>query len=119
VCKIEKGGPLAPFAPLSCWHIDEETCLPIGVDIRKPPQLEGETCPLGTDYIKNHPLLEPQLLPQLHEKIVCETKSVRVGLETTTFINVWTPLIDNTMSIRWHKDYRARDRRTWVCSCET
>jgi hypothetical protein len=57
-----------PFAPSSCWCIDEKTCLLIGVDIQKPPQLKGETHLLGIDCVKDHPLLELQLLPQFHEK---------------------------------------------------
>ncbi len=53
---------------MPCWHIDEETCPLASVDIQKPPRLEGKTCPLGIDCDKDHPSLEPQLLPQHHEK---------------------------------------------------
>ncbi len=46
-----------PFTPpTSCWHINEERCLSIGVNIQKPLQLERETCLLGTDHDKNCPL---------------------------------------------------------------
>jgi hypothetical protein len=54
--------------PTPCWHINEKTHPPIGADIQKPPQLEGETCPLGTNHDKNHLSLEPQLLPQPRKK---------------------------------------------------
>jgi hypothetical protein len=70
VCKTEKRTPLlpVPFAPHAILHIDEEIHPPIGVNIRKPPHLEGETCPLGIEHDKNHCLPEPQLSPQHHEK---------------------------------------------------
>jgi len=53
---------------MPCWHIDEKTHPPIGVNIQKPPQLEGKTCSLRTDRNKNHTSHEPQLLLQPHEK---------------------------------------------------
>jgi hypothetical protein len=57
-----------PLLPTPCWHIDEKTCSPIGVNIQKPSQLEGKTCPLEIDPNKNHILLEPQLSSQPHKK---------------------------------------------------
>jgi hypothetical protein len=53
---------------MPCWHTDEKTYSPIGVDIQKLLWREGKTCPLGTNCNKDHPLLEPQLSQQPHEK---------------------------------------------------
>jgi len=82
---------------MPCWHIDEKTCSPIGVNIQKPPQLEGKTCPLEIDRNKNHIVLEPQLSSQPHKKKTYEIKSTRVGSTMTTFTNVQTPSTNNTM----------------------
>ncbi len=54
---------------MPCWHIDEETHPHIGVNIRKSPHLEGETCLLGTDCNKDHPL--PKLQLSLHPMKKC------------------------------------------------
>jgi hypothetical protein len=62
---------------MPCWHTNEKTCPPIGVKIQKPPQLEGKTCPLGTDHNKNHTSPEPQLsLEPKKKKKTCEIKSI-------------------------------------------
>jgi hypothetical protein len=53
---------------MPCWHIDEKTCSPTNLNIQKPPQLEGETCPLGTNHNKDHPSFKSQLLLQPHEE---------------------------------------------------
>jgi hypothetical protein len=62
--KLKEEGLHRPLFPTPCWHIDEETHLPIALDIQKSPQLERETCLLGTDYNKDHPL--PKLQQSLH-----------------------------------------------------
>jgi hypothetical protein len=54
--------------PMPCWHFNEKISPPTNVNIQKPPQLKGKTCPLRTDHNKNHPSHEPQLLSQPHKK---------------------------------------------------
>ncbi len=56
--KFRKEGLKCPSFSMPCWHSDEKTCLLVGEDIQKPLQLEGETCLLGIDRDKYHPLLE-------------------------------------------------------------
>jgi hypothetical protein len=41
VCKTKRVGLPCPSFPTPCWHIDEKTCLPIGVNISKLSQLKG------------------------------------------------------------------------------
>jgi hypothetical protein len=45
--------------PTPCWHIDDETHLLVGVDIRKPIQLEQKTCSSIINHDKNYPSLKP------------------------------------------------------------
>jgi hypothetical protein len=62
---------------MSSWHIDEKIRPPIGVNIQKFQQLERETCLLGTNCNKDHPLPKLQLLllmcSQLLEGFKCES----------------------------------------------
>jgi hypothetical protein len=53
--KLREEGIWCPSLPTPC----EEICLPTGVDIRKCPQLERETCLLSIDRDKDHLLSEP------------------------------------------------------------
>jgi hypothetical protein len=61
--KLKEEALQCPLLLTPYWHIDEKIHLPTGVNIRKPPQLEGETCLLGIEHDKIHCLLEPQLSP--------------------------------------------------------
>jgi hypothetical protein len=51
---LKEEGLLCISLFMPCWHINEETHLPIGVHTQKPLQLEGETCPPWTNHNKNH-----------------------------------------------------------------
>jgi hypothetical protein len=73
--KLKEEGLQCPSFPIACWHIDEKTRPPIGVDIKKPPQLEGKTCPLGTNHDKNYLPPKPQLVATPQERTTHETKS--------------------------------------------
>jgi len=59
--QLKKEGLQCPSSPMSRWHIDEETHLHVGVNTQKPLQLEGKTCPLGTNCDKDYPLPKLQL----------------------------------------------------------
>ncbi len=107
-----------PLLPMPCWHIDEEICSPYGVNIQK--LLQGETCPLGTNCDKDHPLPKLQLSLQTHEeKQPMKPNQTQMGLTMTMFANVQTPLIDNTMSSQRYEDRRAKSEGTWVYFWET
>ncbi len=107
VCtKLKEEGLECPSLSMPYWHTNEETCLPINVDIQKLPHLEEETYLLRIDHNKNHPSLQSQLLLQSHEKKTAhETKSTRMQSAITTFVNV-----NST-----HKDFKSKNERTWVC----
>jgi hypothetical protein len=60
--KLKKEDLECPSFPMSCWHIDVETHPHVGVNTQKPLQLEGKTCPLGTNCDKDCPLPKLQLL---------------------------------------------------------
>jgi hypothetical protein len=66
--KLKEEGLECPLFPMPCWHIDEETHPPTSLNIQKSPQLEKETCLLGTDCNKDHPLLKLQLSSHPHKK---------------------------------------------------
>ncbi len=98
----------------SCWHINEKTYSLVGVNVSKLSQPKRETCSLRINNNKYHSLFKPQLLsqsPLLKKKATHEIKSTRVGL-VITYVNMWTPLIDNTMSIWQHQNHKARDEKT-------
>jgi len=53
------------------------------------------------------------------KRATLETKSTQMGLVMVTFTNVRTPLINNTMSIQWREDCKARGEMTWIFFYET